>query len=115
MKQIAFQTITVNSKNSWELIETDALKEKEKVENGTSIEISMDGLDPPSSPEEPLLQEMDRGEEEMPSTSEIDSKSKVKLKPKPSPVVKTYPKTATKNKPPARYGWSLNPFRAIWI
>ena len=102
-------------KEFWELIETDALKEKEKVENGTSIEISMDGLDPPSSPEEPLLQEMDRGEEEMPSTSEIDSKSKVKLKPKPSPVVKTYPKTATKNKPPARYGWSLNPFRAIWI
>ena len=63
--------------------------------------------------EEPSSQEIDRGSEDKPLVSKDGGKSKVKTD--TSPIVKTYPKRTTKNKPPKRYGWSLNPFRATWI
>ena len=63
--------------------------------------------------EEPSSQEIDRGDEDMPLAPKDGGKSTVKTD--TSPIVKTYPKRTTKNKPPPRYARSLNPFRAIWI
>ena len=110
-------------KEFWELIETDADKEEVfnktqdfslENENETSI-VEVECSIPEESLEEPSPQEMDRGNEEKHSAPKEGSKSEVELKPKPSSIVKTYPRRTTKNKPPKRYGWSLNPFRAIWI
>ena len=63
--------------------------------------------------EEPLSQEIDRGDEEKSLTPKDGGQSEVKKV--PSPTVKTYPKRTTKNKPPQWYGWSLNPAESIWI
>ena len=63
--------------------------------------------------EEPLAQEIERGDEDMPLTPKDGGQSEVKKV--PSPIVKTYPKRTTKNKPPQWYGWSLNSSQAIWI
>ena len=54
-----------------------------------------------------LSQEIDRGDEDKPLAPKDGGKSTVKTD--TSPIVKTYPKRTTKNKPPQWYGWSLNP------
>ena len=109
-------------KEFWELIETDA--NKEAVFNGTK-DFPLENENEPSSVDElecsipdnpikePTSQEIDRGNEDMHSSSEDGSQSKVKLKTKPSSIVKTYPKRTTKNKPAPRNDWSMNPFRAM--
>ena len=106
----------------WELIETDKQQKKEvnltednSLEDGS--ETSLVNEHRPNIPddlvEEPLSQEIDRGDEDMPLAPKDGGKSTVESD--TSPIVKTYPKRTTKNKPPKRYGWSLNPFKAIWI
>ena len=109
-------------KEFWELIETDKQQKEEvtltkdnSLENGS--ETSLVDEQGPNIPndlvEEPLSQEIDRGDEDMPLTLKDGGKSKVKKV--PSPIVETYPKRTTKNKQPQWYGWSLNPTQAIWI
>ena len=49
----------------------------------------------------------------MPLVPEDGGKSTVETD--TSPIVKTYPRRTTKNKPPQYYGWSLHPSKAIWI
>ena len=63
--------------------------------------------------EEPLSQEIERGDEDKPLTPKDGGQSKVKNV--PSPNVKTYPKRTTRSKPPQYYGWSLNSSKAVWI
>ena len=107
----------------WELIDTDNPQNKEvpltkdnSLEDGSEASL-VDNEHGPKIPndlvEEPLSQEIDRGDEDMPLAPKDGGKSTVK--PDTSPILKTYPKRTTKNKPPKRYGWSLSPFKAIWI
>ena len=109
-------------KEFWELIETNKqqkeevpLTEDNSLENGSEDSL-VDELRPnipDDLVEEPLSQEIDRGDEDMPLAPEDGGKSTVKTD--TSPIVKTYPKRTTKNKPPQWYGWSLHPSTAIWI
>ena len=109
-------------KEFWELTETDKQQKEEvtltkdnSLEDGseTSLVNELGPNIPDDLVEEPLSQEIDRGDEDKSLTPKDGGKSTVKTD--TSPIVKTYPKRTTKNKPPQWYGWSLSPSQAIWI